>query len=157
VPIYNGKSTAGHECCANGARQSRLVRDAVKSVGQENKIDRMRYQACQFIGIAFDKFAVRERVLRKTEAGLVEQLPVDVDRDDALRQLRNLQRKSAVAAAHVDDIHPGTYVDCGQHLRRIGPQRLPPAGVRHFGTLKKAGNPLAPDHLARRGGTIWSA
>ena len=59
----------------------------MKGVSQENKVDRMQYQFRQLIGITFEKVAIRHALLRKTEAGHVKQLAVDVDRDDALRQL----------------------------------------------------------------------
>jgi len=134
----DGKSTARHQRRGNGARQSRLVRDAVKRIGQEHEIHRTRYQVCQIIGIAFDEFAVGDRALRKPQASHIKQLTVDIDPNDAAGRLGDLQSEPAIAAAQVDDAHPRPYADRIHHFRRIRPQRLPPAGGRHFGPLEKA-------------------
>jgi hypothetical protein len=60
-------------------------------------------------------------------------------RDDATRDFRDLQRETPVAAAKIDHLHSMGEVDRGDDRCRIVPQRLPPAGSRHFGALEEFG------------------
>jgi hypothetical protein len=47
--------------------------------------------------------------------------------------------KTPIAAAKIDDLHSMGEVDRGEDRCRIVPQRLPPAGSRHFGALEEFG------------------
>jgi hypothetical protein len=54
------------------------------------------------------------------------------------REPRDLQHEPAIARAQVNHVHTGFDAHLSKHTRRIGPQRLPPAGGRHFGPFEKA-------------------
>jgi hypothetical protein len=61
------------------------------------QLSRSRRETGELVGISFHKVAVGGTALSETMARDIQQIPVDIDRNDVSRDLCNLQRKPTVA------------------------------------------------------------
>jgi hypothetical protein len=139
VPIDHGKAPARQQDRVHGASQSCLVGNAVKRIGQENEIDRVRHQPGQIAGVPRDELAIGDAAFGQAAAGRIQHTAVDVDGDDAAGPPGDRQGEPAVAGAEVDHAAAGRDADGREHPCRIRPQGLPPAAGRHFGAFEKSG------------------
>jgi hypothetical protein len=110
----------------------------VKRIRHEHEVGGGGRKLRNLVGVARDIVAVAHTAFRQAKARDVEQPAVDIDRRDMRRDPGDLQGEPAVARAKIDDAHAGCDADRGEHARRIGPQGLPPAGGRHFGSFEES-------------------
>ncbi len=159
MPVDDGEAAACAERVAHRGGEAPLVGDAMKGIRHEYEIDRRGDERGDIIGVAGGEVAIRDAALAQTVAGHSQQVLVDVDRDHPPHDLGDLQREPAVTGAKVDDLHPRLDAHGADHAGRVGPQGLPPSGVRHLGPLEEARNPAAhrPTTPACAGDPIFAA
>src|SRR5882724_2621490 len=138
MPVHHRKQSRWQKRIVNRTRQPRSIRYAVEGVCQEHKIDRPRPQPGEFVRVPRYEIAIRDTAFDETVPRYVQQIGVDIDGHDMPGELGNLQREPAVARTQIHHRHVRLYPDSGKDYGRIGPQRLPPAGIRHFRAGEKS-------------------
>jgi hypothetical protein len=73
---------------AYSARQARLIRHAVKGIGEKDMIDRRANVLPEIVGVGLNERHVRRpAALVKSDLGGVQQLAINIDRDDVAGDL----------------------------------------------------------------------
>lgn len=99
MPVDDGKAAGWLQDFAYRLRQSDRIGNAVKDIRHENKVGRPRCKRGKLAGVTRYKFAIRRAGFREPTARDFQQVAVDVDRDNAARDLGDLKREPAVARA----------------------------------------------------------
>src|SRR5262249_22480043 len=96
MPVNDGKVAGWLERLAHCLRQSRPIRNAVKGIGHEDKVNAPPRKFCNVISIARYEIAIRHAVLAATMARHLQKIAVDVDCSDVTGDFGNLQGKPAI-------------------------------------------------------------
>lgn len=90
MPIHNRKITTGFEGVRNSACEASSFRYAMKCIRQKNKIHSLRHKHGYVVGVTFNKFAIHNAAFGKALLGHIQQLGLDINRDNMARDLSNL-------------------------------------------------------------------
>jgi hypothetical protein len=90
MSVNDGKVTIWLEGFAHSLRQSGPVRNAVKGIRHEDKVDQSCRELCQIVSITHYEIAISYAALVETVARHLEQIAVNINRDDVMRDFGNL-------------------------------------------------------------------
>ncbi len=90
VPIHNRKMTAGFEGVCNAVGEASPFRYAMKRIRQKNKIHLLRYMHRYVVGVTFNKIAIHNAAFGKALLAHIQQIDLDINRDNMARNLGNL-------------------------------------------------------------------
>jgi hypothetical protein len=137
MPVDDPELPFRFEDCRDGARQSRLIRNTVEGVGEENVIDRLWHDCIQSHRVGHDKMAIGQPSRSNERTRAIQQVRVDLDSMDAIHNTGERGREQPVSATQINRNRPGLHAHFDKNIPGIGPQRLPPIGIGHRCCRKK--------------------